>query len=267
MAALLKGARINPTAKSRYYLIMKTALSIGTVLLMFPGVTKAATQDVKAPLVLVQAKFVEVTDKNVGPSGGVPLPAPLGAARKVPGPVGVLNDPEFQTLIRGISSRKGVDLMSAPGLKARAGQQAKVEVVREFAYKDADGKPATGKTGVTLEVTPQVTEEGQIHLALSPQVVEVDGYVNHPGGWEEPVFSERKASERVTLTTGQTFVLELASRTDQQTVEEEDAAGRVISSRTDKFTRRTLVFVTTFLLDPVTGKPRSPKDSMPKGSK
>ncbi len=47
---------------------------------------------------------------------------------------GVFTDPQFQVVIRALSQKKGVDLMSAPSVTTKSGQQASVEVVREFIY-------------------------------------------------------------------------------------------------------------------------------------
>jgi general secretion pathway protein D len=47
---------------------------------------------------------------------------------------GVFSDPQFQTLMRALSQKKGVDLLTAPTVVARSGQRAKIEVIREFPY-------------------------------------------------------------------------------------------------------------------------------------
>lgn len=57
------------------------------------------------------------------------MPAPAVAAIS-----GVFTDPQFQLVIRALSQRKGVDLMSAPSVTAKSGQRAQVEVIREFLY-------------------------------------------------------------------------------------------------------------------------------------
>lgn len=47
---------------------------------------------------------------------------------------GVFTDPQFQTLMRAMSQKKGVDLLTAPTVVAKSGQRAKIEVIREFPY-------------------------------------------------------------------------------------------------------------------------------------
>lgn len=47
---------------------------------------------------------------------------------------GVLTDPQFQVVWRGMSQKTGVDLMSRPSIITKSGQPASVEVVRELIY-------------------------------------------------------------------------------------------------------------------------------------
>lgn len=133
------------------------------------------------------------------------------------GIAGVFTDPQFQVMIRALSQRKGVDLLSAPSVMARSGQRAKIEVIREFIYpteydppeipnqfggtglvvggggvggtSTSGGFPVTPatptafetrNTGVTLEVDPVLgADEFTIDLNLAPEVVEFDGFINY----------------------------------------------------------------------------------------
>jgi len=135
---------------------------------------------------------------------------PTGVSPAVFGIAGVFTDPQFQVVIRALSQKKGVDLLSAPSVMARSGQRAKIEVIREFIYpteydppeipnsfggNDEGGgssggafpvTPATPtafetrNTGVTLEVDPVLgADEFTIDLNLAPEVVEFDGFINY----------------------------------------------------------------------------------------
>jgi general secretion pathway protein D len=130
------------------------------------------------------------------------------------GIAGVFTDPQFQVMIRALSQRKGVDLLSAPSVMARSGQRAKIEVIREFIYPTEYDPPEipnqfgsvgfttggggttagggfpvtpatptafeTRNTGVTLEVDPVLgADEFTIDLNLAPEVVEFDGFINY----------------------------------------------------------------------------------------
>jgi len=145
---------------------------------------------------------------SAGDTGGASAMAPA-----VFGIAGVFTDPQFQVMIRALSQRKGVDLLSAPSVMARSGQRAKIEVIREFIYPTEYDPPeipnqfgATGavvgaggggggafpvtpatptafetrNTGVTLEVDPVLgADEFTIDLNLAPEVVEFDGFINY----------------------------------------------------------------------------------------
>lgn len=126
---------------------------------------------------------------------------------------GVFTDPQFQVVIRALSQKKGVDLMSAPSVTTRSGQRATVEVIREFIYPtefdppqipqtvgatsgigggglgEASTFPVTPTTptafemrpvGVRMEVDPVIGPDGYtIDLNLAPEVTEFEGFVNY----------------------------------------------------------------------------------------
>lgn len=133
---------------------------------------------------------------------------PQGVSPAVFGIAGVFTDPQFQVVIRALSQKKGVDLLSAPSVMARSGQRAKIEVIREFIYPTEYDPPEipnqvgggigggsvevfpvtpatptafeTRNTGVTLEVDPVLgADEFTIDLNLAPEVVEFDGFINY----------------------------------------------------------------------------------------
>lgn len=137
---------------------------------------------------------------------------------------GVLTDPQFGLVIRALAQKKGVDLMSAPSVTTKGGQQATVEVIREFIYPTefdppqiptnvgggggaggvlggggATAIPVTPTTptafemrpvGVRMEVDPVIGENGSIDLNLLPEVTEFDGFVNYGS----PIYSVTPAS-------------------------------------------------------------------------
>ena len=137
-----------------------------------------------------------------------------GTSQVAPGifsAAGIFSDPQFQTVMRGLSQKKGVDLMSAPSVTTKSGTRATMEVVREFIYPtefDPPQLPQGGggnvqlgggggggqqiatpttptafemrQTGVRLEAEPTVGADGNtIELTLAPEVVEFDGFINY----------------------------------------------------------------------------------------
>jgi len=116
---------------------------------------------------------------------------------------GIMNGTTLEMIFRGLSQKKGADIMTAPSVIARSGETAKIEVIREFIYPTeyeppelpdevvANGvfpvTPATPtafetrNTGVTLEILPQTGETNDyvINLNFKPEVVEFEGFINY----------------------------------------------------------------------------------------
>jgi general secretion pathway protein D len=140
------------------------------------------------------------------------------------GLAGIFTNPQFQVVIRALSQKKGIDLMSAPKVTTKSGQKAVVRVVREFPYPtefnppevpqaNTSGSVTTGtitgitvvsgvvtpttptafetrNLGVTLEVEPIIGPDGYtIDLNLSPEVVEFDGFINYGSPILGPTFN------------------------------------------------------------------------------
>ncbi len=156
--------------------------------------------------------------------GSLMAPAVFGIA-------GVFTDPQFQVMIRALSQKKGVDMLSAPSVLARSGQRAKIEIIREFIYPTEYDPPEipnqfggngggatvmgnifpvtpatptafeTRNTGVTLEVDPQLgADEFTIDLNLSPEVVEFDGFINYGSPIQSSMTNALGLNEKVTIT-------------------------------------------------------------------
>ncbi len=121
---------------------------------------------------------------------------------------GLLTNPQFQVVLRALSQRENTDLLCAPKVTTISGQQAKIEVIREFIYPTEFEPPRvasaassaatsgaavsapmispptpggfqTRNLGVTLNVTPQIGETGLINLTLIPEVSDFDGFVDY----------------------------------------------------------------------------------------
>jgi general secretion pathway protein D len=150
---------------------------------------------------------------------------------------GVFTDPQFQVMMRALSQKKGVDLMTAPSVIVRGGQRSKIEVIREFPYPTEFDPPqipqtfgggggglfggggvasqgssfpvtpttpsafSTKNTGVTMEVEATVGEDGwTIDLNLAPEVVEFDGFINYGSPIQTTGINALGQNEPVVLT-------------------------------------------------------------------
>jgi len=119
--------------------------------------------------------------------------------------------------MRGLSQKKGADIMTAPSVVALPGQSATIEIIREFIYPTEYEPPElpnqvggnigggivgggvgggggggfpvtpatpsafdTKNTGVTLEVEAQIdANDSIIELRFTPTIVEFEGFVNY----------------------------------------------------------------------------------------
>lgn len=150
---------------------------------------------------------------------------------------GVFTDPQFQVMMRALSQKKGVDLMTAPSVIVRGGQRSKIEVIREFPYPTEFDPPqipqtfgggggglfggggfassgssfpvtpttpsafSVKNTGVTMEVEATVGEDGwTIDLNLAPQVIEFDGFINYGSPIQTTGINALGQNEPVVLT-------------------------------------------------------------------
>jgi general secretion pathway protein D len=132
---------------------------------------------------------------------------------------GVFSDGAVKLIMRGLSQRKGADLMTAPSVTARSGQKANIEIIREFIYPTEYDPPEipqqfggnfgggggnnlpivgggggggfpvtpanptafeTRNTGITLEIEPTIGENDfVIDLRFVPEIVEFEGFINY----------------------------------------------------------------------------------------
>ena len=129
------------------------------------------------------------------------LGSQAGAAPGILSVAGVFTNPQFQVVLRALSQKKGIDLVSAPRVTAKSGQRALIEIIRDFRYptefEPPQPPPANGSqytpvvpntpagwetkhTGITLEVEPTVGPDNYtIELILAPRVIEFDGFINY----------------------------------------------------------------------------------------
>ncbi|MBN8422733.1 MAG: hypothetical protein J0L73_27735 [Verrucomicrobia bacterium] len=120
---------------------------------------------------------------------------------------GVFTNPQFQTVLRALSQKKGIDVNASPSVTTKSGLKAIAEVTQEFIYPtefdpprlpQGGGRVQTGggqqmiatpttptafemrKTGVLVEVEPVISEDGRtVELTIAPELTEFQGFVNY----------------------------------------------------------------------------------------
>lgn len=126
---------------------------------------------------------------------------------------GVFTDPQFQSVLRGLAQKKGVDINATPSVTTKNGLKATVEITREFIYPTEFDPPQlpqvsrnssapliatpttptafeTRKTGVELEVEPIISEDGRtVELTIMPSLTSFEGFVNYGSPIQSPASS------------------------------------------------------------------------------
>ena len=216
-------------------------------------------------------------------------------------------------ILHMLSQKKGTDLLSAPKVLTRPGMPAVMKVTREFIYPrsfNVDSFQSNGDNnnvqnampyvepsdfnfddptdvGVILEVTPEVSSEGQlITMMLNPRVVELSEWIDY--GYdvpysmtsqnalgvttsesalyhlkmEVPIFSRREVQANISIYNGATVVMG-GMITEARTKIEDKVPffgdipylGQFFRSTIDHSEKRNLlIFVTARLVDPA-GRP------------
>lgn len=138
-------------------------------------------------------------------ASSISLPAGTnGSASRASGIIslrGLIDGTAHEILMRGLSQKKGTDIMARPEVVTRSGENASIESVIEFPYPEEyeppeipnavggnDGivTPATPTNftvenlGVSLEVLPQVGPNRRIiEVAVNPVIRDFEGFVNY----------------------------------------------------------------------------------------
>lgn len=203
-------------------------------------------QAVQSTQIYITTKWVQI---RTSPSS-VPDPFPLETVGKFDGKdTTILTDPEFQVVIRALSQKKGVDLMTSPSVTTKPGQRAVVEVVREFNGSEFVAGSSQDKSAAPMDFIGVrnellVTFEGStLELECQADLGEVD---KMPGWAAKPGEKLPEGAEIVHLRKSKTLTIE-----DGNTVAVEMARSHGAPAR------QVILFITANLIDP-TGSPRDP---------
>jgi len=253
--------------------------------------------------------------------------------RRAPGVLSLLSNDisggQVLMLMRGLSQKKGTDFMTRPATVTRSGQTSKIEVIQELIYPTEyeppelpqqvgdptglnggllGGQPPTfpitpatptafekRNIGVTLEVNPIVSADRRyIELALKPEMVTFDGFVNYgtpissgafstpldavgaggvvtnnpnaaditPNRILQPIFSVVRTDTSVTIADGATIVLGGMVEEKMQNVEDQvpilgsmPFVGRLFQSKARQPIKRNVLIMLNVELQDPSGRP------------
>ncbi|MBI5684615.1 MAG: hypothetical protein HZC54_06015 [Verrucomicrobia bacterium] len=223
--------------------------------------------DPKGPQIVIEAKFVEITEDAANQAGVKWL---LGKPEA--GVSAVVTQQQFDSIFKVLSNGAGVDVLATPRVTTLPKQRATIQIVREFVYPtewEKDKKPGTWKpkafetknVGTMLGVEAAITNDGTLDLDVEPEVVEFLGFIDldsskkkllpsagtMPAGHRtQPVFSTRKIKSRITIEPGTTVILGGMAREDSRGPDKP-----VEKPKTGKTERHLVVFVTAKIIKPV----------------
>jgi len=190
---------------------------------------------------LITTKLIEITRE----AGSTDIPSKRYERK--------LTDPQFQMFIREMSQKKGADLMSAPSVVTRDGQNATVETVQEFVYPVApgdDAKTEIEKVGVASHFDARHIGGNDISIKTFTRVCEFKGFSEVEPGFGLPVFERRDVESSARLKSGETILVGGILKEVSQDVEESGPLGIIKSRSTNKFSNELIIAVTATLIEP-----------------
>lgn len=116
----------------------------------------------------------------------------------------------FETALRALEDDGEIDIRANPRLATLNGRPASIFIGREEYYSIVTGPvnyPYTKleliQVGITLEVTPYVSEDDEITVAIKPEVSDVTGQ----GASDLPVVSKRSVDTKLRVRDGETITV------------------------------------------------------------
>lgn len=127
--------------------------------------------------------------------------------------LGLLGNDQFTAIYRNIVTDKSTEILARPTITTLNNMKAKIDLVDETPYKQLEFIGESGdststsyefkETGITLEVTPQISEDGMIKMEVAPTISEVTDWT--PDG--VPFVSKRSVETNVIVRNGETLAI------------------------------------------------------------
>jgi type IV pilus assembly protein PilQ len=182
----------------------------------------------------------------------------------------VLSMDAFSLVLNALNTDNKVEMVSNPTIVTMNNIPAKIHIGEEYPipnyqYNEEQGtyeisgfeyKPI----GISMDVTPQVNNNGLINLQIKPEISSQNGSVNFGGasGADIPIITQRKTSSTVTIKSG--YTLAIGGLIQSTTSGKETKVpflgsipllGRLFTNNSDSEDKRNLViFITAKILDP-----------------
>ena len=203
--------------------------------------TKGADAPPNGPTILIEAKFFDLNADSPERLSALPWLKDLVGKPAVASLQGIFSKEQSDGLVKALNSTKGVDLLATPRVTTRSGQEAVIEIGREFRYptewkkdeKTGGWEPTAFESknrGLTFKVLAAVGGDLTLDLQLHPTVVELVGFsdLDAPapagaagtvvyrtaeelpaGRRSPPVFATRTINTSVSIFRGQSVLVQL----------------------------------------------------------
>lgn len=142
--------------------------------------------------------------------------------------LGLLGSDQFSAVYRNVVEDNTTEILAKPVITTLNGKKATIELTEEVPYKEleyvSDSGDATSTSyefkdvGITLEVTPIITDDGMIKIEVTPEISEVTGYTDDG----VPYVSSRKVETNVIVRNGQTLAIGGLIKDTKSTTDTED---------------------------------------------
>ena len=142
--------------------------------------------------------------------------------------LGLLGSDQFSAVYRNVVEKSSTEILAKPVITTLNGKKATIELTEEVPYKEleyvSDSGDATSTSyefkdvGITLEVTPAITDDGMIKIEVTPEISEVTGYTDDG----VPYVSSRKVETNVIVRNGQTLAIGGLIKDTKSTTSTED---------------------------------------------
>lgn len=186
----------------------------------FSEVSRTVMRDLAANFQRVVANnggFV-TTGRFIPPPSGEFGPNPQEAPSTLVDAVNILlfdlDDSKFAAFLRALKSTGKMRSLAEPNLLALDGKEASFLAGGEFPFPVVQGGASDAVTivfkefGIRLNFTPTVTNSGNIHLKVAPEVSSLDfGSGLVVSGFQIPAILSRRAETEIELRDGQTFAI------------------------------------------------------------
>jgi len=127
--------------------------------------------------------------------------------------LGLLGNDQFTAIYRNIIEDKSTEILARPTITTLNNMKAKIDLVDEVPYKQLEYVAEDGlatstsyefkEVGITLEVTPQISEDGMIKMEVAPSISEVTGKTTDG----IPLISKRNVETNVIVRNGETLAI------------------------------------------------------------